>query len=81
MKNVLPKRPITVVTEGAAILVAGAKVGDIMKVLISADNDTSESGLYDKRLSGRYLMYDIKHSFTGEMHDATITLCKLDSEI
>jgi len=52
-----------------------------MKVLISADNDTSESSLYDKRLSGRYLMYDIKHSFTGEMHDATITLCKLDSEI
>ena len=81
MKNVLHKSTITVVTEGAAILVAGAKVGDIMKVLISADNDTSESSLYDKRLSGRYLMYDIKHSFAGEMHDATITLCKLDSEI
>lgn len=81
IKNILHKSTITVVTEGAAILVAGAKVGDIMKVLISADNDTSESSLYDKRLSGRYLMYDIKHSFTGEIHDATITLCKLDSEI
>lgn len=79
----LKKNPISVVVEGMTLLIARAKVGDIIDLDIIGDNVNAGEKVgqvLDSRYSGNYLIYDMKHQFTSESHNCVLQLYKIESE-
>jgi hypothetical protein len=80
IKNVLHKNSISIVVEGASLAIGRVTVGDIINIVVVSDNvDDEGKGVPDMKNSGKHLIYDLKHTFSGEIHNATLTLCKLES--
>ena len=80
----MKKNPLTVIIEGTTVLVARAKVGDIINLDIIGDNldaaQQDESAL-DSRYSGNYLIYNMRHTFSLRNHNVAMDVVKLEAKI
>ena len=80
----MKKNPLTVIIEGTTVLIARAKVGDIINLDIIGDNSNAaqqnESSL-DSRYSGNYLIYNMRHTFSLRNHNVAMDVCKLEAKI
>lgn len=85
LKGHLYKNMLNVVIEGAGFIVAKATVGDVVRMNIINDNaeiqkDIDERTALDKRLSGKFIIYDTRHTFQGTQHTVSMNVCKLERD-
>ena len=70
------------VVTGTAFFLAKASVGDMVRMKVVNDNSevtlfSSEDDMLDKRKSGDFLIYDIRHTFQETSHTVAMNLVKL----
>lgn len=85
LKGHLYKNMLNVVIEGAGFIVAKATVGDIVRMNVINDNaeiqkNIDERTALDKRLSGKFIIYDTRHTFQGTQHTVSMNVCKLERD-
>lgn len=79
IRHMLYKNMFDVTVPGVGFIMAGASVGDIAAINIVSDTYATEStdNPFDKNKSGNFLIYNIRHTFTGQSHSVVMTVCKI----
>ena len=85
VKNHLFKNQYMAVVTGTAFFLAKASVGDMVRMKVVNDNSevtlfSSEDDMLDKRKSGDFLIYDIRHTFQDTSHTVAMNLVKLERD-
>lgn len=83
--NHLYKNMLNVLVDGTGFIISKATVGDLVSMKIVNDNAeigvfSTEEDTLDKDKSGDFLIYDIRHTFSGTGHTVSMNICKLVSE-
>jgi len=83
LKRHLFKNMINVAVDGVGFIISKAGVGDIVRLNIVNDNTLTddindESEVLDKRLSGDFVIYDTRHTFSGTQHTVSMNVGKLE---
>lgn len=78
IRNMLYKNRLELTVPGAGFIISKASVGDIVKIeTISDDPDPNSTNPLDSLRSGDFLIYNTRHTFKGNRHDVTMSVCKL----
>lgn len=85
LKGHLYKNMLNIVVEGAGFIISKATVGDVVRVNIINDNaevskNADERTVLDKRYSGKFVIYDTRHTFQGTKHSISMNICKLERD-
>ena len=83
IKNHLFKNMLNIAVDGVGFIISKAGVGDIIRLNIVGDNTLTddindESEVLDKRMSGDFIIYDTRHTFSGTQHTVSMNVCKLE---
>lgn len=86
IKNHLFKNMLNVAVDGVGFIISKAGVGDIVRLNVVNDNTLvndiqDESEVLDKRMSGDFLIYDTRHTFSGTQHTVSMNVGKLESRV
>lgn len=84
IRNMLYKNMFEVSIPGVGFIMAGASVGDIVRLNVISDNsllDQKDSKKLDAMKSGDFLIYNTRHQFKETRHDVVMTVCKIVKDL
>lgn len=86
IKELLVKNMMSITVPGTAFFLGKAAVGDTVNLSIVNDNlevgkQSNADDMLDKNKSGKHLIYDLRHTFSGTSHEVTMNVCKLEREV
>ena len=83
IKKHLFKNMLNVAVDGVGFIISKAGVGDIVRLNVVSDNTLTddindESEVLDQRMSGDFIIYDTRHTFSGTQHTVSMNVGKLE---
>lgn len=84
MRSMLERNKIEINVPGTGLFLRQVTVGDTVAVnFLNSDvtvDQNNEEEKYDKAKSGNYLIYAVRHTFKERLHNATISITKINTQ-
>lgn len=78
MRNALYKNMIDITVSGAFFNMNQCGVGSLINVNVLSDDVNNKEYNFDELRSGKYLIYNVRHTYRDTVHKVAMTLCKLE---
>lgn len=84
IRSMIERNRIEVFVPGTGLFLRKVTVGDTVSInFLSSDttvDQSNEDEKYDKQKSGNYLIYSIRHTFKDRLHNASMTVTKINTQ-